>query len=192
MKIVNKKTNIYCIGDCLTEGIGATEDRNYPYFLQKILRNKYHVVNMGRTMIKMDALIKYPDLFMPENSGIACIWCGTNDLYFQENPNIVLENLNTYCKLLQNKDVQPLIITILPRSNKTPKNFEDLRLRFNQLVRDAYKHVADVAENERIGFEGSEMYMQYYCTKDNTHLNNLGYALVGKIVAKAIKNMRIK
>ena len=176
---------IYCIGDCLTQGIGA--DYSYPYFLGKIFERGREVINMGRTMIKAETLIKFPDLFMPEDCATACVWCGTNDLFFETNPNIVFSNLKEYCGLLSKRSINIFVLTVLPRSNGVTRleEFENNRKILNNMIRENFATI-DIAKNEKIGLSGCENNKSYYNDKDSTHLNNLGYMMVGTIAAETI------
>ena len=189
--------NIYCIGDCLTAGIGDEGEviLGYPHFLQKYLGEKYDVINNGRTTMKAETILKFPSKFAYneiENGDIACVWCGTNDLFVGGSPEAVFENYKSYCQLLVDKGVHIIAITLLPRSNATPEGFEDNRQAYNALIREGYDNVADVANDNRIGFSGCENDKYYYCKENNTHPNERGYRFVAEIVAKEIKKLQKK
>ena len=188
---------IYCIGDCMTAGVGDKGKiiLGYPYFLQKKLGKEYEVINNGRTMMKAETILKFPSKFAYneiENGDIACVWCGTNDLFVGAPPNVFFSRFEKYCSLLIDKGVHIIALTFLPRSNRTPLGFEDNRLKFNDMIRNVYTHVADVAKDERIGLAGCEKNQEYYCEKDTTHPNEKGYEIVAEIVAKEIKKLQKK
>ena len=44
---------IYCIGDCMTAGVGADENSDYPFYLRAMLGKRYEVINKGRTGMKI-------------------------------------------------------------------------------------------------------------------------------------------
>lgn len=184
-----KVKNIYCIGDCLTAGVGA--NCPYSFYLQELLGNKYAVINLGRTMLRMELLIKFQNLFLPErnyNNDIALIWIGTNDIYDGNDIIKTLNEIDNYYELLKSKGMKIIFITLLPRSNQAPIDFEDKRKIFNNHIESEYD-IIDLAGNEFIGYPGAEKNKQYYNEENNTHLNDAGYRLIAEIIAKYINNL---
>ena len=188
---INNKKNVYCIGDCMTLGVNVKDNQNYPYLLQEKLKDRYTVINMGYTMLRLELLSRFSNVFagkqyMPND--IACVWCGTNDLHFEYNVQDVFDNFHKYCSLLEDKGLKIVAFTLLPRSNNTSNHFENDRQVFNQLVRDNYKNIVDVGAHKGIGMENQELNKKYYDQRDNTHLNDNGYKLVARMVYDVINN----
>jgi lysophospholipase L1-like esterase len=186
---INNKKNIYCIGDCMTLGVNVKDYQSYPYLLQNKLNDRYTVINMGYTMLRIELLLRFSNVFagkqyMPND--IACIWCGTNDLHFEYDTQKVFDNFYSYCALLRDKGLKIVAFTLLPRSNNTSENFEKNRQIFNQSIRDNFVNIIDVGADKNIGMEGQEMNPLYYDQRDNTHLNDNGYKLVADIAYDVI------
>jgi len=180
---------IFCIGECLTEGVGASKDFSYPLYLQHLIGCEHEVINKGKTMVKAETISRYPDHFgLNEISegDIVCVWMGTNDLYAEEKPDVAFDYFQSFCNVLIEENVVIVAITVLPRSNKTPKGMENSRLIFNNLVRKNYIHVADVGNDPIIGLEHGELNAEFYHSDDSTHLNDEGYREVAKIVYRTI------
>ena len=189
---IGKIRKIYCIGDCLTVGIDSENNYGYPYFLQIFLGEKYKVINLGRTMLKLEHLIKFQNLLTPKNvhsSDIACVWCGTNDLYFDADIEIVIKNYNDYCKLLQNLNIKVVAVTILPRSLDAAATFETNRQIFNKFVKDNYEYVANIGDNKIIGQRDQETNPRFYVQPNNNHITSMGHRVVAKTVEKTIKSL---
>jgi hypothetical protein len=139
------KQKIYCIGDCLTLGINSdNHPKGYPYFLEKELGGIYEIINLGRTMLRMETLVKFSTLFSARNNfedSIVLLWCGSNDLYIEISPEIVFENFTKFTNYLSEYNSIVIPVTLLPRSNLTPDCFENNRLVFNELIRNNFTNV---------------------------------------------------
>ena len=190
----NKKF-IYCIGDCLVEGIGTDQGFDYPTQLQKILGSEYKVINLGMTMIQMDVLSSTFTTFFVEKlkqNGIVCLLCGTNDLYWSMMAKTLYDLYSNFSLTL--KEHHKIIsLTLLPRINMTPQDFEINRLGFNDCVRNNWNQfsdiLADIGNDEKIGYADAPKDFYYYDEKDNTHLNKVGYGILANIVCDAIKKL---
>jgi len=182
---------IYCIGDCLTLGIDIDGCCNYPTFLQNFLGEEYQVISLGRSMLKLGNLINFSKFFIPESNSkkdIACVWCGTNDLHLGGNPNQIFTYLYDYCKLLEEKNISVIVLTVLPRGGAYYL-FEENRTIFNQLVREGCKNVVDITEYKVLGAEGNNKNKLYY-NKDGVHLNKNGYRLIALKIFKTIEKLK--
>jgi len=185
------KIYVYCIGDCLTLGIigkGDIEKDNYPNQLQKLLGDGYVVVNLGRTMLRLENLLSFTNLFNKKitHDGILCIWAGTNDIYIKNSGEQVFEWFLSFCETLNGVKHKIITMTILPRSNATPIDFDDNRQVFNSLMLNNLDEVVDVGNNELIGFAGAENNTDYYDIINNAHLNKTGYGVVAEEIYNKI------
>jgi lysophospholipase L1-like esterase len=190
----NKKF-IYCIGDCLVEGVGTDQGFDYPTQLQGILGDEYKVVNLGMTMMQMDILSSTFAIFFIDKikqKGIVCLLCGTNDLYVNMMAKTLYDLYSNFSLTLK-RDHKIVSLTLLPRTNMTPPEFEINRLGFNDLVRNHYSDfsdvLADIGKDEKIGYTGATNNYTYYDNQDNTHLNKVGYGILANIVFDAIKKL---
>jgi lysophospholipase L1-like esterase len=190
----NKKF-IYCIGDCLVEGIGTNQGFDYPAQLQEILGNEYKVINLGMTMMQMDILSSTFTTFFNEKlkqNGVICLLCGTNDLYVNMMAKTLFDIYSNFSLTLK-RNHKIVSLTLLPRINMIPPDFEINRLGFNNCIREHYREfsdvLADIGNEEKIGYAGAPNDLDYYDEKDNTHLNKIGYGIVANIVYGAIKRL---
>jgi len=196
-KILELKREVYCIGDCLTLGVGTNEKLSYPTQLQNILDERYEVINLGRTMLKMENLLEFSSLFedkIKSNNGIVCVWAGTNDLYGEQPVQNVANWYIEFCSNLKENGLKIISMTILPRSNITPPHFEEYRLMFNEFVRENYLEfsdkIVDFGSSDLIGKYGQEFDSLWYDQSNNAHLNDLGYHYVARLVANAVYDIK--
>lgn len=187
--------NIYCVGDCLTAGVGngGVVAMAYPDQVYEKLKRKYNVYNYGRTMATADMIAKFSHKFALEwvrAGDIVFYWCGTNDLYRNELPETVFVIFDQYCQLVIQKKAIIVPLTLIPRVAPTvPVNFERSRRRFNYLLRSKYEFVVDVGRNKRIGYLGAQENKEYYCYPDTTHLSPKGYEIVASLVARKVRTI---
>ena len=104
------------------------------------------------------------------------------------NPNQIFTYLYDYCKLLEEKNISVIVLTVLPRGGAYYL-FEENRTIFNQLVREGCKNVVDITEYKVLGAEGNNKNKLYY-NKDGVHLNKNGYRLVALKIFKTIGNFK--
>jgi len=192
---------VYCIGDCSTSGVGADRFWNYPSQLQEFLGRKYRVVNLGRTMLRMETLQTFTEVFEEKikNGGFVCVWCGSNDIYWGVLAETVGAWLSEFCRRLRNRGLIVIVMTMLPRtaigfgSDLIPEKIEADRIIFNNWLNENYPEFADAiidfSDSSEIGYPGAEKDVKYYREDNNTHLNNLGYEIVAGMVHKKIKEL---
>lgn len=196
------KINVYCIGDCMTFGIGTDVPGlrkyplSYPNQMQGMLGDSFTVINLGRTMLYMSHLREWTSLFhrkVNDKNGIVCIWVGTNDLFDREKVENVCEWYSDFCLSFKQLGNRVIAFPILPRSNSAPGNFEVQRLKFNAWIKENCQTFADriapLDKDPSIGVAGAENNGACWNGLDNTHPNVKGYEIVARIVADTILDL---
>ncbi|MEE4276324.1 MAG: hypothetical protein V2J16_10720 [Thermoleophilia bacterium] len=118
----------------------------------------------------------------------ACIAMpGSADLRAGRTPAGVYRDVVTYCRARRAKGFSVVVVTLLPRT--TPAAFEQLRQRYNRLLRENWVSfcdgLADVAADGRIGDCGDNLDRTYY-RKDGVHLTDAGYGVMASVVAPVL------
>jgi hypothetical protein len=189
----NNCIKIYCLGDCFTSGHLVEKGYSYPDQFQKILGEKYQVINLGRCLLRIKSLREYSHLFIPENvteNDIFCIWCGVQDLYFDLNPEEVFLDFFYFSKLIQDKGARIIVITPLLRIIDVRLNFEENRKIFNKLIKKEYTNVIDLDKILTISSPNLIRDSIFY-HEDNVHLNKYGCGIIAEFVGECIKEINL-
>jgi acyl-CoA thioesterase I len=120
----DKKINIACIGDSITEGYGLAKQSEtaYPVVLQNILGPNYKVLNSGRSATTLQKQGDFPFWICKEfsnvfafNPNIITIKLGTNDTKPQNwNPERYKADYQALIDTLQTIAPKPAIFLCLP------------------------------------------------------------------------------
>ena len=143
----NGKIRITCVGDSITDGIGASSGQNtYPTQLQKILGDKYEVLNKGvsgttvtnsdsraytKTSRYQESLTSQPD--------IVIILLGTNDITTKgintdEGKKIFKDDYAKLVRDYENCGSRPKIMVAAPLSSVDDNNKHDERNDMNEKI----------------------------------------------------------
>ena len=164
-------SSIICFGDSLTQGYGATENKNYPHFLQQL--TNITVINKGiNGNTSKDGLDRIDDILKIQDA-LVIIEFGANDFFQQIPLNETKNNIIQIIDKLQNVgDVVVLVST------------ED-----NQL-KNQYNMLKNVAKKKNVLFiDGilNEIWNDRSLFSDDVHPNTSGYKLVAEKIYKNIK-----
>ena len=220
-------TAVVCDGDSLTYGENDSFGKGtasplalcYPGVLQKLLGNRYHVFNLGRsgltvTHMNSDAASRVDALVArAEQPPIVVLEGGTNDFGIDGSikppmlparaAETVYGRLQTYwsARHAARADTRVIDLTNTPAAHPVYVSNLGSLAGFNQR-RDALNalrknttagprpdFVADDAADPRIGRDGDEQNATYFAAKDKTHLTEAGYAIKADVVARVIQQV---
>ena len=218
-------TAVACDGDSLTRGENATSGigtasplaPTYPGVLQKLLGNRFHVFNLGRSGLtltamngdaarRVDALLASAEL-----PPVVVLEGGTNDfgidgtikppMSVTQAAQTVYGRLQTYwtARHAARGDVKVVDVTNLPAGHPVYTRNLGSRAGFNQR-REALNAlrlhgtggarpdlVVDLTTDPHLGRDGSEQNPTYFQADDQTHLTDAGYAAKAALVAPAVR-----
>ena len=184
------KPCIYLFGDCHTSGLEYIGDGiNYSEIVKKVVKNKYNVINFGKTMLKIDSVLRFKDLFTPKNieeGDIAFIWLGTNDLYYGVRPEEVFENFKKYYDYLENLGIKVVAITAMKRKDVPiigEGKFEENRIAFNNLVLKNCKYNINI--DRRISIKRPGVF-----EKKEEHFSPYGHEVMARIILRKITEFK--
>lgn len=217
-------TAVACDGDSLTRGENATSGigtasplaPTYPGVLQKLLGNHFHVFNLGRSGLTLnamngDAAARVDALLASaEQPPIVVLEGGTNDFGIDgsikppapitQAAQTVYERLQAYWKArhVARADVKMVDVTNMPaghpvytRNLGSASGFNQRRdalnaLRLNGTTGARPDFVVDLTGDPHIGKDGSEQNPAYFQADDQTHLTDAGYAAKAALVAPVV------
>ena len=196
----NGKIRITCVGDSITDGIGASSGQNtYPAQLQKILGNKYEVLNKGvsgKTVTNSDSraytkTTRYKES-LTSQPDIVIILLGTND--------ISTNGINTdagkktfkddYAKLVrdyENCGTHPKIMVAAPLSSVDGNNKHDSRNSMNERIQIPL--IKEVSKEMSLTFLDAHTYTATWTRTDigdGLHPSDSGYVKLAKYFANAV------
>jgi len=187
--------NIYCIGDCLTIGLGVSKNYSYPMLLKNELGDNYNVEICGRTSIRAEHLSLYTSLFVypiKNRLDTVIVWLGTNDLFLGETVRHTIKYIEHYINCIASKTDRVIILTILPRiddNSARTEHLEEKRQLFNEVLRKSIpNNVLDLDKIKYLGTPMAHLNEKYYL-KDKTHLNKAAYYKIAELAKLAIENL---
>lgn len=198
MSVAAEKIKVACIGDSITFGVGAKNRKtlSYPAQLQKILGEKYAVMNCGKSGIKMTNYLKgWQKRITDFQPDIVTIKLGTNDTKgrkFEPPPgnreafDKAFSNAATdLVAFLQGLESKPKIYICLPVpvfQDKWGINekamVEDVIPALNKLAKEKTLPVIDLYTPCKD--KGKDV-------RDGVHPNEKIYAILADIIAKKIR-----
>ncbi len=208
-------TRIICIGDSITQGVGATDDvkYSYPAMLQAELGHEYDVMNYGRSGATMCsyavdfyaarsyiATTDYTDAVASASTAdVVVIMLGTNDASCS-SPDITPLLENNFSKFATDyKMCLTKMVTDLRAKNKDIKIvLFDAPVCYHtsweaNYVKYLRPYQKQVAEELGIEFHSIFAYTDANMTvndfPDKLHPNNTGYAKLAKGAAKALEEV---
>ena len=190
---------IFCVGDCNTSGLEFIDDKiNYAEFLSEKVKGKYKLINVGRTMLKMEHIIEHLDLFLPKGmlkGDVFCIWVGGNDLYLGCEPETIFKNLSFYYNYLIKEGLNVIVLTLFPRFHSPYISgivFDKNRKIYNNLIVNNFENVVNVAKSSRLGIKTIKReccHVNLDGSPEDTeifegHINAVGHKIVADMVYK--------
>ena len=122
---------------------------------------------------------------------ILIAWCGTNDLYFNQDPTNAYNRIVTYCQARQSAGWYVVFLDIIDRNQTTWEPgysallFEDDRQEVNTSVKANFETFADkyinIGDDPNIGADGAADDSTYF-TAGKVHLTEVGNSYLAGIV----------
>ena len=196
----NGKIRITCVGDSITDGIGASNGQNtYPAQLQKILGDKYEVLNKGvsgttvtnsddraytKTSRYRESLTSQPD--------IVIILLGTNDITTKgintdEGKKVFKDDYAKLVRDYENCGSRPKIMVAAPLSSVDGNNKHDGRNDMNEKIQIPL--IREVSEEMRLTFLDTHTYTATWTRTDigdGLHPSDSGYVKLARYFANAV------
>lgn len=205
-----KKVNVYFGIDSLTYGYGASTGEGtttgtvYPGVVFTQLQGTqsfYEGVNDGVNGQRLDTALAnraYAAAYdATADVNVACVFGGSSDIN-GNGPTTPTNASQTYARLIAlvadiiSVGYVVVVVTITPAGSLLIAGFNTTRDEYVALIRAgaaANKYaVADVAQDSRIGWTGSDTNTTYF-QSDQTHLTDAGYAIVAEYVAPLIQEL---
>ena len=196
----NGKIRITCVGDSITDGIGASSgDNTYPAQLQKILGDKFEVLNKGvsgttvtnsedraytKTSRYKESLTSQPD--------IVIILLGTNDITTKgintdEGKKVFKDDYAKLVRDYENCGSRPKIMVVAPLSSVDGNNNHDGRNDMNEKIQIPI--IKELSIEMRLTFLDAHTYTATWTRTDigdGLHPSDSGYVKLARFFANAI------
>jgi len=211
----HKLTTVACVGDSITQGVGASSSiHSYPSVLQRVLWKDYVVINYGNSgkTLRTDLLssggskesYQLTNEFKSckdniQNIDIMLIMLGTNDSNRVATVHKREWNETDDTKYLTD---YKLLLTIFHKSNKNihfvimncPVYYGN-QMFGSERVRNLQQQAYENAQKDGLSVSFYDMYtfsktkMGTSCFPDSLHPNDKGYDIMGKELARYIKTL---
>lgn len=169
----NKINSIICFGDSLTEGVGATNDQTYPYFLQQ--KVSIPIINSGiKGNTSQDGLNRINSLNNVKDS-LIIVEFGANDFFQQISLSQTKKNIEQIIDTLKDKGATIVLVST-----------EDKQLH------NLYAMLKSIAKEKKVLFINgilNEIWNNRELFSDEIHPNSNGYKLVAEKIYNNIKNL---
>jgi lysophospholipase L1-like esterase len=201
--------NFVFVGDSITEGIGATFNRNLPRILEDELASSTQLRNLGFSGATAGAFSTYANPFSGSRwwvtgaTNVLHLWMGTNDL---GGASDTAANTWTYLQSIvsaakaSNPTIKVILGTLLPRSDSAWDDTKEVqRLALNNSIRASVgtvcDAVADYANEITIGYSGTSVadparasnVSEY--TSDKLHPSEIGYSYVAGVLKQTLVSL---
>jgi len=165
-------SDIVCLGDSLTLGVGASPGHDYPSFLSKTLGVK--VINAGVDGDETsDALKRLDTDVLSKKPKVVIILLGGNDFFDNVPFDEAFKNLDQIVKRVQAKGAIVVLAEI------GPSYFPSLQKRYDQLVL-----INQTAYVPKI-YDG--ILFNSNLKSDAKHPNDQGYEIIAERISKVVK-----
>ena len=172
-------TNVCLLGDSISQGVGAVEGRNLPYFLERHLGGKVRLKNYGvsgYTWANIEASVTVESVVAGQNNYVIA-FAGTNDLSGGLTP--AQTNTARISALADWKTAgfDVILVHMIPRDGYSEAN------------RDTYNGLLDAS-----GESGVVTYVDWPqiesgfadYSSDGIHPNSQGYAIIAQAISQAL------
>ncbi len=124
------------------------------------------------------------------DGNVCVVHAGGSDLKSGRDPEVIFDQIRTYCADRRDAGFAVVVVTILPRTDAP--TFEAARAILNGLLRAHWPEfadgLADVAADPRIGDIYDNLDQRYYCA-DGKHPNASGYAVMASVTAPVLMDL---
>jgi lysophospholipase L1-like esterase len=186
--------NVVVDGDSISEGVGATLGRNWPYRLG--LPASRRLVNFAVTGQRMDQMAADVAEVTPllSASSYLLVWGGTNDLSTTDTGAQIYSELTTYVNAAVAAGQELSRIAVFTLNTAGLGNGGTARDDFNALVRAnalGVGHIIDVAADPQLGVvTGAGTHNNPSLWIDGPHMTDAGYQMVADMVNAAIPALK--
>ena len=189
---------VVCIGDSLTEAAELDRNDTWPVLLENALNLK--IINKGIGGDTSSGLLGrfYPDV-VPHEPDIVIILCGTNDLWWDLDVNLIQANIFAMACQAQFHNISPIVGLPLPllmgniRSQEMMPPVAGWEKCVNQLAAlvkalASSAHQSDIASLDfhHLFLDGNGTALGEYYLEDGLHPNNRGHRLMAEATAKLL------
>ena len=201
IKVVDsQKIRVTCVGDSITHGVGASDnDHTYPSQLQRILGDKFEVINKGVSGAKVTRSDgrsyaksqKYLE-GLQSNPDIVIILLGTDDMTTEEieteeGKRLFRQDYELLINEYKNCGSNPKIMIVPPISSVDENNKHDNRDRIVERVQIPL--IKSIAKKYGLTYLDGHFYTKRWTRNeigDGLHPNDSGYEKLAKYFANAI------
>lgn len=189
------KTEVACIGDSITLGVGSDGGRDYPEYLQELLGEEYQVYNYG---VKGRAIL--PDSRHPyqrescyqtsreQKADLYLIMFGSNDIWEESwDKDIFGQELERFVRSYQEVSEHTCVYLIKP-PEYFPKEGDVQGQQKKLLMQDLYESIDEAAQTTGCG-----VIDLYSLTKDHpgwfadeVHPNAQGYEKIAEYIYQCV------
>ena len=170
---VSKSATIVAFGDSLTMGIGASQGRDYPSVLSKLLGVK--VVNAGVSgEVSSRGLNRLNGVLAQYNPEVVILLHGGNDILQRASHKTIKSNIEKMIKLIQSQGSKVILVGV-PKAGilLRPAHFYTQLAKQYDLI-----YLKDIL---------SDLLFDKTFKSDVIHLNNKGYNALATALSKHIK-----
>lgn len=183
-------------GDSITEGSGATGNRNLPRLTELLLKHPVKMVNTGFAGDTLSGRSGFFPYFIgtitPTNppNKIIHIAAGSNDIAHGATAATTYSAAQSYCAQARAAGWKVIVATVLPRSDVTGAA-EAIRVAYNSTLRSGWASFADGLADWAGDYDmGASTYPSNSALcADGIHPTSTGYAYLAQISSAAINKI---
>ncbi len=165
--------NIVCLGDSLTQGIGATKGHDYPSLLSQVLGRP--VINAGVDGDETaDALKRLESDVLAKDPRVVIVELGANDFLDKQPLEQAFENLDEIVRRIESHGAMVVLVGLAPGSlgDALQPSYDAIINKYH--VAFVPKVLDDVITNPTLK------------SNDHLHPNDRGYALIGERIERVV------
>lgn len=164
---------ILAFGDSLTQGVGSTDDGDYPHQLQQLIKRR--VINAGVAgEISAEGLQRLPALLDEYHPSLLILLEGGNDILRNLDKTKLKQNLAQMISLTQQREIDVVLLAVPEKSL-----FSNNAPLYEQLAQE----YSLIWEPEII----AKLLRTPHYKSDPVHFNNQGYQALSQRIASLLK-----